>query len=86
MAEAETLRVWTVLLQVESGGIERAVSYEVWAADERQAARLAMADLTLRQERALDALRVEVGGPVMAEGAMPHVRFRASQFVRLKAA
>jgi len=101
MNNTSALLVWTLTLLIESDApgpagdgasehslapVVRAVAYEIWATDEAEAAKLALADVALRREKARDAIRVELGGEVRAMGAQPQVRFRASRQVRMHAA
>lgn len=81
--EPRPLRVWTITLAIEANGWRRAVAYEIWARDEVEATRLALADVALRGETTRDALHVERGSEVRAPGAAAQVRVRASQRVRL---
>lgn len=86
MTNPGVLRIWTLTLLLDAEGMTRTVAYDLWAHDEAEAARLALSDVALRGEKARDALRVELGPVVRAEGAEPQVRFRASRQVRLHAA
>lgn len=79
MSTAPELRVWSILLSVEGGSAVRGISYEIWAHDEAQAAKLALDDVRSRGERARDALRCEIGPRLAQQAALPQVRFRASQ-------
>lgn len=80
------LRAWMITLLVSFEGQTRTVAYEIWAHDEIEAARLALADIAARKEKALDAVRAERGGIIPLPDAEPQVRFRASQTARLRAA
>lgn len=80
------LRAWMITLLVSFEGRTRTVAYELWAHDEVEAARLALADIAARKEKALDAVRAERGGIIPLPEAEPQVRFRASQMARLRAA
>lgn len=82
MSAAPELRVWSILLSVEGGSAVRGVSYEIWAHDEAQAARLALDDVRSRGERARDVLHCEIGPRLAQQSAVPQVRFRASQMTR----
>ena len=86
MTEPSSLRTWTLTLLIEADAILRAVAYDIWARDEAEATRLALADVAVRQEKARDAIKVECGSSVAAPGAEPQVRFRASRQVRMHAA
>jgi hypothetical protein len=73
------LKVWTLLMIAQKDAGPFAVSYEIIAADEEQAARLAVADIVARGERAVDVEHVEVGSPVRDPMASPGVRFRTGR-------
>ena len=75
-----------ITLLVSFEGQTRTVAYDIWARDEIEAARLALADVATRKEKALDAVRAERGGIIPVPEAEPQVRFRASQTARLRAA
>lgn len=86
MTESALLRTWTLTLLIEADAIVRTVAYDIWAQDETEATRLALADVASRKEKARDAIRVECGSEVRATGAEPQIRFRASRQVRMHAA
>lgn len=82
MAKGSELRVWTLLLSVDSQADLRGVSYEIWAHDAAQAVDLALADARQRGESVRSVLQCEIG-PILAEqSAEPQVRLRASQRAR----
>lgn len=82
MAKGSELRVWTLLLSVDSQGDLRGVSYEIWAHDAAQAAMLALADAHQRGESVRSVLQCEIGPILAHQNAEPQVRLRASQRAR----
>lgn len=82
MANGSELRVWTILLSVEAQSNLRGVSYEIWAHDEAQATKLALADARQRGESVRGVLQCEIGPILAQQSAEPQVRLRASQQTR----
>lgn len=72
------LKLYTLLLLAAQGERRFHVSYEVIAADEENAGRLAIADLVLRGEKAIDIEHAEVSR-IANPLAQPGVRFRAGR-------
>jgi hypothetical protein len=85
-SEPRTLRAWMITLLVSAEDRTRTAAYDIWAHDEVEAARLALADAAARHEKVLDAVRAERGPIVPLPDALPQVRFRASHTARLRAA
>jgi hypothetical protein len=73
------LKLWTLLMVAQKDDRQFAVSYEIIAADEEQAARLAVADIVARGEHAVDVEHVEIGSPIRDPLASPGVRFRTGR-------
>ncbi len=82
MAKGSELRVWTLLLSVESQADLCGVSYEIWAHDAAQAAKLALADAHRRGESVRGVLQCEIGPILARQNAEPQVRLRVSQRAR----
>lgn len=72
------LQTFTLLIRAQDAEEDFHVLYEVVAPDPEQAARFALADMAVRNEKALDVEHAEVA-PVRNPLAAPGVRFRTGR-------